>query len=257
MTNASTLFPQKSDYPESLAILDNPHKDVNLYMRLVVSSASAYFETDPFTRYLFKKRFLWVEDYMKSTSGGRFEKAIDIGCGIGFFLPTISSYANKVVALDYSSDILNYARFMTNKKNISNVDFVQGNVSYLPFPDKSFDLVVCMSVLEHFKNPEQPLRELKRVLAPGGLLIIGYPTETPLFRILHGKVSRIMPKRRKIQKIFDQEKPGAEFAAPHMTDAKTITKAINDVGFYKNTSKSIKLLPPFFKLYTINFLHAR
>ena len=78
MNNARILFPQKSDYPESLAILDNPHKDVNLYMRLVVSSASAYFETDPFTRYLFKKRFLWVEDYMKSTSGGRFEKAIDI-----------------------------------------------------------------------------------------------------------------------------------------------------------------------------------
>ena len=256
MTNASTLFPQKSDYPESLAILDNPHKDVNLYMRLVVSSASAYFETDPFTKYLFKKRFRFVEDYIKNTARGNFKRAVDIGCGIGFFLPIISSYANKVVALDYSGDILNYARFMAEKKNINNVDFVRGSISSLPFPDNSFDLVVCMSVLEHFKNPEEPLRELKRILAPGGLLIVGYPTETPLFRFLHGKASRIMPKRRKIQKIFDQEKPGAEFAAPHMANAKTIAKAISDAGFNESVSKSIKLLPPFFKLYTVNFLHA-
>lgn len=251
-----TKFPQKSDYPESLAILDNPRKDINLYMRLFVSSASAYFETDPFTRYLFKKRFTWADDYIKSVESGRFKKAIDVGCGIGFFLPILATCANKVTALDYSADILNYARFMAEKRNINNVDFVQGSISSLPFEDKSFDLIVCMSVLEHFQEPEQPLRELKRILAPGGLLIAGYPTETPLFRFLHGKASRIMPKRRKIQKIFNREKPGGEFAAPHMADAKTITKAINKVGFYRNTSKSIKLLPPFFKLYTINFLHA-
>lgn len=251
-----TKFPQKSDYPESLNILDNPYKNINLYMRLFVSSASAYFETDPFTRHLFKKRFCFAEDYIKSLESGRFKKAIDVGCGIGFFLPILANCANKVTALDYSADILSYARFMAEKRNINNVDFVQGSISSLPFEDKSFDLVVCMSVLEHFKNPEEPIYELKRILAPGGLLIIGYPTETPLFRFLHGKASRFMPKRRKIQKIFEQEKPGGEFAAPHMTDAKTITKAVNKVGFYKNASKSINLLPPFFKLYTINFLHA-
>lgn len=251
-----TKFPQKSDYPESLAILDNPYKDIDLYMRLFVSSASAYFETDPFTRYLFKKRFALAEAYLKNASGGRFSKAADVGCGIGFFLPILAAHANKVMALDYSTDILSYARFMAEKRGLNNVEFIQGSINSLPFEDGAFNLVACMSVLEHFKNPEEPLRELKRILAPGGLLMVGYPTETPLFRFLHGKASRIMPKRRKIREIFNQAKPGEEFAAPHMTDAKTIARAIDNVGFYKNFSKSIKLLPPFFKLYTINFLHA-
>lgn len=249
-------FPQKNDYPEALSILDNPHKNIDLYMRLCVSSASAYFETDPFTRYLFKKRFYLAEDYIKHSSGGRFKKALDVGCGIGFFLPILGSLADEVTALDYTSDVLEYARFMSEKRNIKNIDFMRGDIKSLPFGDKSFDLVMCMSVLEHFQNPAEPLRELRRVMSPGGLLVAGFPTETPLFRFLHNKASRITPKRRKLNKIFKSEKPGEEFAAPHLSDEKAITQAVRSVGFNEKDSKSIYLLPPFFKLYTIKFLQS-
>jgi len=247
-------FPQKSDYPESLDILNNPHKNIDLYMRLCVSSASAYFETDPFTRYLFKKRFYLVENYLKCSAGGRFKKALDVGCGIGFFIPILASLADRVTALDYTGDVLEYARFMTGKRDIKNTDFIEGDIKSLPFDDKSFDLIVCMSVLEHFQNLAGPIGELKRILAPGGFLVVGYPTETPLFRFLHKKASRILPKRRKINKIFNEEKPGEEFAAPHLSDEKAITKALFDAGFSEKTSRSINLLPLFFKLYTIKFL---
>jgi len=248
-------FPQKSDYPESLDILNNPHKNIDLYMRLCVSSASAYFETDPFTKYLFKKRFYLVEDYIKHSTDGRFKKALDVGCGIGFFLPILASVAEKVTALDYTSDVLEYARFMTEKRDIKNVDFIEGDIKSLPFDDKSFDLIVCMSVLEHFQSLAGPIGELKRILAPGGFLVVGYPTETPLFRFLHKKASRILPKRRKINKIFENERPGKEFAAPHLSDEKAITKALFGAGFSEKNSRSINLLPLFFKLYTIKFLH--
>lgn len=247
-------FPQKKDYPESLNILDNPYKNIDLYMRLCVSSASAYFETDPLTKYLFKKRFYLVEDYIKRSTNERFKKALDVGCGIGFFLPILASLANKVTALDYTGDVLGYARFMAEKRSLNNVDFVQGSINSLSFEDKSFDLVVCMSVLEHFQNLAEPVGELKRILAPGGFLVVGYPTETSLFRFLHKKASRILLKRRKINKIFDSEHPGKEFAAPHLSDEKIITKALLGAGFNEKISKSINLLPPFFKLYTIKFL---
>lgn len=249
-------FPEKGDYPESLDILDNPYKDINLYMRLCVSSASAYFETDPFTRYLFKKRFYLVEDYIKNLIGRHFKKALDVGCGIGFFLPILASLADKVTALDYTGDVLEYARFMVDKRNIKNVDFKQADVKSMPFEDKLFDLISCMSVLEHFQDLESPLRELKRVLAPGGFLVVGYPTETPLFRFLHKKASRIVLKRRKINKIFESERPGEAFAAPHLSDERAITQAIYSAGFHEKGSRSINLLPPFLKLYTIKFLKS-
>lgn len=45
----------------------------------------------------------------------------------------------------------------------------------LPFPDKAFDIVVCNHVIEHVFNTENALRELKRVTAPGGIILLGVP----------------------------------------------------------------------------------
>jgi len=247
-------FPEKSDYPESFDILDNPYKNIDLYMRLCVSSSSAYFETDPFTKYLFLKRFYLVENYIKNTDGRRFKKILDVGSGIGFFIPILASLGDRVTALDYADDVLDYARFMVAKRDIKNVDFVRGDIQSLPFADKTFDLIVCMSVLEHFKNPVKPLSELKRVMSSGGLLVTGYPTETPLFHFLHNELSRISPKRRRLNRIFKDEKPSEKFAAPHLSNEQTITEAIRHTGFKTEYSKFISLLPLFLKLYKINFL---
>jgi len=225
-------------------------------MRLFVSSASAYFETDIITRHFFKKRFYFVDEYLSKNVTTRFKNALDVGCGIGFFLPTLASHAEKVAGLDYSPDILSYAKYMAEKRGITSASFVEGSIMKLPFADNSFDLVVCMSVLEHFERPEEPLTELKRVTTSGGTLIVGYPTETPLFHFLHNTASRIIPKRRKIEKIFEKEQPGEEFHAPHVATAKTIQHAIHTVGLQERERQSIKLLPPFFELYRVNFLTA-
>lgn len=247
-------FPQRSDYPDGLSLLDNPYEDINLYMRLFVSSASAYFETDPITNHFFKKRFSLIDTYLKETLDQKTKKAVDIGCGIGFFLPTLATHAEKVVGLDYTPDVLVYAKYMIQTRKITNVSFVEGSITSLPLKDNSFDLVVCMSVLEHFENPEEPLSELKRITAPRGILIVGYPTETPSFHFLHNTMTRLMPKRRKIEKIFEKEQPDETFHAPHVANAKMIQKAIENVGLKENERKSIKLIPPFLELYRINFL---
>jgi len=123
-------------------------------MRLFVSSASAYFETDIVTRHIFKKRFYLVDEYLTKNVTTRFKNALDVGCGIGFFLPTLASHTEKVTGLDYSPDVLSYAKYMAEKRGIKGTSFVKGSIMELPFADNSFDLVVCMSVLEHFEHPE-------------------------------------------------------------------------------------------------------
>jgi SAM-dependent methyltransferase len=60
----------------------------------------------------------------------------------------------------------------------------------LPFPDASFDLVLFCEILEHLRiNPLRPFREIRRVLAPGGSVVVSVPNITPLMRLrfLRGK----------------------------------------------------------------------
>jgi SAM-dependent methyltransferase len=62
---------------------------------------------------------------------------------------------------------------------VGDVDVLQGNATKLPFEDSKFDLVLCNSVLEHEPKFWLVLAEMKRVLCPGGLLVIGVPAFSP------------------------------------------------------------------------------
>ena len=111
-----------------------------------------------------------------------------------------------------------------------------------------------MRVLEHFHAPEKPLAELARVTKPGGTLIVGYPTETPFFHFLHETASRIIPKRRNINKMLKEVDPGEEFAAPHVSNAKSIGRATEHLSAQKREKKLITLGLPQLSLYEIRFL---
>ena len=245
------LFPRREDYPDSFSILDNPQENPNAYLELVESSASAYFQTDPLTRYFYKKRFLILQEYL----GGRhFKKSLDVGCGIGFSLPILAAGSDEVVGVDASQVSLEYARFMAQKTGFQNAHFSHGSILELPSSDASCDLVVCMSVLEHIRDLGAAFHELRRVLAPGGLLIIGYPSETPVFRFLHETMSTLFPKRRNIHKIIEQENPSEETFIGHINNGEKIRGVLQTVAFKERSHKSIQLLPPFFELYTIHVL---
>lgn len=66
---------------------------------------------------------------------------------------------------------------------------VQGDVQRLPVRDGVFDMIVCFNVLEHLPNPAAALDEMRRVLAPGGLLLVGCPERNSL----KGWVTRLTP----------------------------------------------------------------
>jgi SAM-dependent methyltransferase len=64
---------------------------------------------------------------------------------------------------------------MAHVKDAAGIEIVLGNANSMPFEDESFDLVMTISTLEHDKFFWRSLAEMKRVLRPGGLLIIGVP----------------------------------------------------------------------------------
>lgn len=95
------------------------------------------------------------------------KKILDVGCGKGRFSALLSEKGAHVIGVDISNGLLEIAR-----KRVKNVRFEHGSATNLPFPDNSFDYVLCIETLEHIPDIEKALKEMARVLCVGGGLII-------------------------------------------------------------------------------------
>jgi ubiquinone/menaquinone biosynthesis C-methylase UbiE len=79
--------------------------------------------------------------------------------------------AYRVTGLDISRTMVELARKNAAEAGVE-ADFRQGNVSAMPFPDESFDLLACSAAFKNFSEPRRALQEMYRVLRPGGTAVI-------------------------------------------------------------------------------------
>lgn len=77
----------------------------------------------------------------------------------------------KVTGLDISKDFVEIARKNAEEAGV-NVEFRQGNVADMPFPDGAFDFIICTAAFKNFKEPVSALGQMHRVLKPGGTALI-------------------------------------------------------------------------------------
>jgi SAM-dependent methyltransferase len=106
-----------------------------------------------------------------SARGGR---ALDAGCGSGRLLDDLARLA-AVSGLELSEESVAVARAR------GHADVVAGAVEALPWPDETFELVTCLDVIEHTPDDRVTLRELRRVLRPGGHLLVTVPAYQALW----------------------------------------------------------------------------
>ena len=102
----------------------------------------------------------------------RFDRILDIGSGAGQIVGHLLRETRPgatVVATDLSHRMLRRAR---NRLKSDRPAYVAADVTRLPFADGSFDCVTCGWVIEHLPDPEPGLREMCRVLRPGGSLLL-------------------------------------------------------------------------------------
>lgn len=95
-------------------------------------------------------------------------KLLDCGCGPGTITLGFAEIIapGTVTGTDIGSSQISIAHENALKQDISNVDFVEGNIYNLPFLDNSFDAAFSHAVLEHLQEPTKALQELLRVLKP-------------------------------------------------------------------------------------------
>jgi ubiquinone/menaquinone biosynthesis C-methylase UbiE len=101
------------------------------------------------------------------------ETVLDCGAGEGYGPALLAERAASVVGLDYSEEAVHYAAGKYG--SASNLRFLQGDASKLPCADGSFDVLCCFQVLEHLEDAPGFLFEARRVLKPGGVLILTTP----------------------------------------------------------------------------------
>ena len=97
------------------------------------------------------------------------DTVLDVGAGTGFLTEGAAKIARKVIALDFSEAMIGEAR---TKLTGRNVEFKIGNVEQIPLPDESADAVIGNMILHHCLTPEIAIKDMARVLAPGGRLAL-------------------------------------------------------------------------------------
>jgi len=125
-----------------------------------IKSNSEYIKFERFQSHLIIK-------YLKNKGiNFRGKKVLDIGSGRGGYSLSLVEQGAHLTSLDITTKYF---------QNIKGARFVLGDAVNMPFKDKSFDFIFCSSLIEHIKNPDSLIKEVKRVLTDGGICYLSFP----------------------------------------------------------------------------------
>jgi ubiquinone/menaquinone biosynthesis C-methylase UbiE len=99
---------------------------------------------------------------------------LDVGCGRGWYLYNVMHSCESAVGVDISWGHLKQAKLLT--RDADGLSIAQGDANKLPFQDGAFDIVLAVDVLEHLMQPQEALREVRRVLRKGGKALVCVPS---------------------------------------------------------------------------------
>lgn len=108
----------------------------------------------------------WVASHLTRVFPERACKVLDVGCGAGFLTNSLAERGHDVTGVDASAAALEIAALHDPS---ASVRYELADAARLPYDDATFDAVCAMDLLEHVEDPRAIVRELARVLVPGGL----------------------------------------------------------------------------------------
>ena len=119
--------------------------------------------------------------------GARPRRALDLGCGMGGFLGGLAELCERVFPSDISVESLVHCRGRGFGNGVCSSGYA------LPYADASFDLVCLFDAIEHIPDDGRVMREVARVLQPGGLVLV----TVPAYQFLYASNDRIAQHQRR------------------------------------------------------------
>ena len=111
----------------------------------------------------------WTDDLIRQAECNGGDRVLDVACGTGFVARRVNEASGvdcKITGIDVNEPMLNVAR------QDQTIEWHLGSASELPFPDGSFDVVLCQQGLQYFPDRPAAIREMARVVAPGGRIAL-------------------------------------------------------------------------------------
>lgn len=134
--------------------------------------------TGAFTRWYDKNtrenRMSEMQEYAKEAKKHLSDNAgiLEVAPGPGYFSIELAKMGNyNITGMDISADFVKICKINAQRENVT-INFVQGNVSAMPFEDNIYDFLFCSAAFKNFKEPVKALREMYRVLKNDGIGLI-------------------------------------------------------------------------------------
>nr|MDO8083019.1 class I SAM-dependent methyltransferase [Candidatus Freyarchaeota archaeon] len=159
--------------------------------------------------YRYQERYAKVVELVKRYVPKK-SKIIDIGSSHGNFSLGLASEGYIMLGLELEPNFVKYARWKLKKKKpgvMDNVNFVVGTSSNLPVPSDAFDCVLLLETIEHLKEPEKALQEIRRVLRKNGFLVL---STVKRFSFIHNS--------RSFKEFREKYQKGEELTDSHFGD---------------------------------------
>ena len=160
---------------------------------------------------------------------------LDAGCGTGWFSKAAVERGANVTSMDLGENLLGKVKEKCNSTR------VVGSILEMPFEDNFFDIVVSSEVIEHTPDLEKAIREIYRVLKPGGIMILSTPNHFWIWSLKLAELFKLRPYQ------------GLE----NWTSKNKMKKYLNKSGFKNIELRGIHLFPFVFSFTypLLNFFH--
>ncbi|MGQ0578370.1 MAG: class I SAM-dependent methyltransferase [Betaproteobacteria bacterium] len=152
------------------------------------------------------------------------DRVLDVACGTGVVARLAASRVappGKVVGVDLNERMLGVARAHAPEDGVP-IEWRQGDATQLPFADGMFEFVLCQQGLQFFPDHSRALREMHRVLAPGGMLALN----------VWGKASRYnVALAEALARYHDANTANRSLAPFALSDPQVVRTLVTDAGF--------------------------
>jgi demethylmenaquinone methyltransferase / 2-methoxy-6-polyprenyl-1,4-benzoquinol methylase len=185
----------------------------------------------------FQQHIKWRKDTMKRMNVKQGSKALDVCCGTADWTIALAEAvgpSGEVTGLDFSQNMLNVGIEKVKELGLKQVKLIHGNAMELPFPDNSFDYVTIGFGLRNVPDYLQVLKEMHRVVKPGGIAVCletSQPTLWGYKQLYYFYFRHIMPMFGKLFAKSYQEYSWLHESARDFPGMKELARMFETAGF--------------------------